>query len=103
MTGRSDRLLAGRVTFLFTDIEGSTRLLQEIGGDRYAERLLDHRQRVRRVVAEHGGVEFGTEGDAFFIVFASPSDALDAAAAMQAAFAGGQVHVRIGIHSGEAL
>jgi predicted ATPase len=93
-------LPAGTVTFLFTDVEGSTRLLQEAGGD-YADLLAEHRRALREAFARHGGVEVGTEGDAFFVVFARASDALAAASAARAALADGPIRVRIGLHTGE--
>ena len=65
---RSD-LPAGTVTFLFTDIEGSTRLLKELGPDSYAAVLQEHRRALRAVFATHGGVEVDTQGDAFFVAF----------------------------------
>jgi class 3 adenylate cyclase len=61
-------LPAGTVTFLFTDIEGSTRLLQELGDD-YAGVLAEHRSALRDAFARHGGVEVDTQGDAFFVAF----------------------------------
>ncbi len=88
---------------MFTDIEGSTRLLRELGGERYGVELERHRERVRGAVASHGGVELGTEGDAFFIAFARASDALGAASDMQVALADGRIRVRVGIHTGEPL
>ena len=96
-------LPTGTVAFLFTDIEGSTRLLQELGSERYGGELELHRERIRGAIAGHGGVELGTEGDAFFVAFARASDALDAASEMQAALGGGPIRVRIGIHTGEPL
>jgi predicted ATPase/class 3 adenylate cyclase len=90
----------GTVTFLFTDIEGSTRLLQELG-DEYSDVLSGHRRALREEFARHGGVEVGTEGDAFFVAFAKASDALAAAAAAREALAGGPVRVRMGLHTGE--
>jgi predicted ATPase/class 3 adenylate cyclase len=90
----------GTVTFLFTDIEGSTRLLQELG-DRYADVLADHRRTLREAFARFGGVEVDTEGDSFFVAFAKASDALAAAAAAREALSGGPVRVRIGLHTGE--
>src|SRR5215471_20977813 len=78
----------GTVTLLFTDIEGSTRLLQELG-DEYADVLADHRRRLREEFGRHGGVEVGTEGDAFFVAFDKASDALAAAAAAREALADG--------------
>jgi predicted ATPase len=92
----------GIVTFLFTDIEGSTRLVQELGGG-YLEVLLEHRRRLRDAVREHRGVEVDTQGDAFFCAFATATDAVSAARDGQAALAGGPVRVRMGIHTGEAL
>ncbi len=96
-------LPTGTVTFLFTDIEGSTRLLHELGSERYGAELELHRERVRRAVAAHDGVEVGTEGDAFFVVFARASDALAAASEVQVALGDGPIRVRIGIHTGEPL
>jgi predicted ATPase/class 3 adenylate cyclase len=90
----------GTVTLLFTDIEGSTRLLQELG-DEYADVLADHRRTLREEFARHGGVEVGTEGDAFFVAFAKASDALAAAAAGREALADGPIRVRMGLHTGE--
>ena len=98
---RSDVSLPhGTVTFLFTDIEGSTRLLQELG-DEYADVLADHRRALREEFARYGGVEVGTEGDSFFVAFAKASDALAAAAAAREALADGPIRVRIGLHTGE--
>jgi predicted ATPase len=90
----------GTVTFLFTDIEGSTRLVQELG-DEYADVLAEHRRRLRDQFARHGGVEVSTEGDAFFVAFAKASDALAAAAAGREALADGPIRVRMGLHTGE--
>ena len=99
-----DRVLpAGTVTLLFTDVEGSTRLLDGLGPERYWEALVEHRERVRGVAGRHRGVEVGTEGDAFFFVFSSAGDGLAAAVEMQAELAGGLVRVRMGVHSGEVL
>jgi predicted ATPase/class 3 adenylate cyclase len=99
--GRSDVPLPhGTVTFLFTDIEGSTRLLQE-RGDEYADMLAGHRHALRDEFARHGGVEVDTHGDAFFVAFAKASDALAAAAAARDALGDGPIRVRIGLHTGE--
>lgn len=95
-------LPSGTVTFLFTDIEGSTRLLHELGGG-YAAALADHRQKLRRVFAEHDGVEVDTQGDAFFVAFGRASDALAAASAGRDALSGGPIRVRMGVHTGEPL
>jgi predicted ATPase len=94
-------LPSGTVTFLFTDIEGSTRLLHELG-DAYADVLAEHRRVLRDAFARHGGVEVDTQGDAFFVAFARASDALAAAREAQAAL-NGPVRVRIGIHTGEPV
>src|SRR5581483_11099760 len=96
-------LPTGTVTLLFTDVEGSTRLLDELGSERYGEVLADHRERIRAVAQRYCGVEVGTEGDAFFFVFTGAGDGLAAAGEMQAALAGGSVRVRMGIHSGEVM
>jgi predicted ATPase len=95
-------LPSGTVTFLFTDIEGSTRLLHE-HGDRYVELLTEHRRVLRDAFARHGGVEVDTQGDAFFVAFARASDALGAAADGQAALTGGPIRVRMGLHTGEPV
>ena len=95
-------LPSGTVTFLFTDIEGSTRLLHE-HGERYAELLSEHRRVLRDAFARHGGVEVDTQGDAFFVAFARASDALAAAAEAQAALADGPIRVRMGLHTGEPV
>ena len=95
------------LTFLFTDIEGSTALLARLG-DGYAQVLADHHRLIRASLAAHGGEEVDTQGDAFFAVFSSPSACIAAAIEMQRAFlscswpAGERVRVRMGVHSGEA-
>ncbi len=98
---RSD-LPSGTVTFLFTDIEGSTRLLHELG-DRYADVLAEHRRALREAFVSHGGAEVDTQGDAFFVAFARASDGLAAAEAAQRALAEGPVLVRMGLHTGEPV
>ena len=95
-------LPTGTVTFLFTDIEGSTRLLQELG-DQYATVLAKHREALRGAFARHGGVEVDTQGDAFFVAFSRAKDALAAAKDAQAALGDGSVRIRIGVHTGEPL
>jgi predicted ATPase/class 3 adenylate cyclase len=95
-------LPSGTVTFLFSDIEGSTRLLHE-HGERYSELLSEHRAVLRDAFERHGGVEVDTQGDAFFVAFARASDALAAAAGAQAGLRGGPISVRIGIHTGEPV
>jgi len=71
-------LPTGVVTLLFTDVEGSTQLLHELGDD-YGEALLEHRRRLRAAFADHDGVEVDTQGDAFFVAFGRASDAVAAA------------------------
>jgi predicted ATPase len=95
------QLPVGIATFLFTDIEGSTRLLHELGSA-YGTVLAEHRRMVREVIAIRGGVEVDTQGDAFFCVFRSPDEALNAAAEIQERHQIGPVHVRIGVHMGTA-
>jgi len=93
-------LPTGVVTLLFTDVEGSTRLLQELG-DGYGEALHEHRRRLRAAFVAHEGVEVDTQGDAFFVAFARASDAVAAAADGQRALADGPIRVRMGLHTGE--
>jgi predicted ATPase/class 3 adenylate cyclase len=93
-------LPTGTVTLLFTDIEGSTRLLDELG-ERYGEVFAEHQRALRTAFQDHGGVEVNTQGDAFFYAFARAADAVAAAAAGQRALAGGRVRVRMGLHTGE--
>jgi predicted ATPase/class 3 adenylate cyclase len=97
-----DSLPSGTVTFLFTDIEGSTRLLHELG-DRYADVLAEHRRILRDACASHGGIEFGTEGDALFLAFGEPADAVSAAIAGQAGLEATRIRVRMGVHTGAPL
>lgn len=92
----------GTVTFLFTDVEGSTRLLQDLGSG-YADVLAEHRRKLRAAVADHGGVEVDTQGDAFFVAFARAWDAVEAAMAAQRSLEEGPLRVRMGIHTGEPL
>jgi predicted ATPase/class 3 adenylate cyclase len=99
-------LPTGTVTFLFTDIEGSTRLLQALGRD-YPDVLQRHTQILRQALADHQGVEFGTEGDAVFAVFETAGRAVEAAVVAQRNIAGEpwptgrRVAVRMGLHAGE--
>jgi predicted ATPase len=95
-------LPSGTVTLLFTDIEGSTRLLHELG-DGYADVLAEHRRVLREAFGAHAGVEVDTQGDAFFVAFAKATDALAAADDAQRALAEGPVRVRMGVHTGEPL
>ncbi len=99
-------LPVGTVTFLFTDIEGSTRLLKQLR-DRYGETLADHQTILREAFSKHGGHEIDTQGDSFFVAFVRAKDAVAAAIDSQIAFAGHawpngvEVRVRMGIHTGE--
>ncbi|MEO8625238.1 MAG: adenylate/guanylate cyclase domain-containing protein [Candidatus Limnocylindrales bacterium] len=95
-------LPTGTVTFLFTDIEGSTRLLHELGAEAYSVTLADHRRVLRKAFIRHGGVEVDTQGDAFFVAFATASAAVAAAREVQGALAAGEARVRIGVHTGTA-
>ncbi|MDQ3645412.1 MAG: ABC transporter substrate-binding protein [Actinomycetota bacterium] len=101
-------LPSGTVTFLFTDIEGSTQLLKRLGA-RYGEILADHQRIVREATAERGGREIDTQGDSFFFAFARANAALGAAVVAQRALAehawpdGEQVRVRMGLHTGEPV
>jgi class 3 adenylate cyclase len=93
-------LPSGTVTFLFTDIEGSTKLLHDLGAEAYAEALAEHRRVLREVFSRHGGVEVDTQGDAFFVSFPTAPGALEAAAEAQEALAPGPIRVRMGLHTG---
>jgi class 3 adenylate cyclase len=99
-------LPTGTVTFLFTDIEGSTRLLTNLGA-RYDDALAEHSCILRAAIADHDGVEVSTEGDAFFAVFPSAVEAVRAAVQAQRDLATASwpddatVRVRMGIHTGE--
>ena len=98
---------SGTVTFLFTDIEGSTLLERELR-DEYSEALAEHRRLLREAFEQYGGHEVDTQGDSFFVVFPRARDAVAAAVAAQRALLehvwpdGQQVRVRIGMHTGEA-
>ena len=100
MTAPVRDLPSGTVTFLFTDVEGSTRLLDALGAGAYADALAEHRQALRDAFARHGGVEVDTQGDAFFYAFPTAPGALRAAGEGQEALASGPIRVRMGIHTG---
>jgi predicted ATPase/class 3 adenylate cyclase len=95
-------LPSGTVTFIFTDIEGSTALLESLG-DEYADVLAEHRRILRAAFTKRGGVEVDTQGDAFFYAFTRAGDAVEAASEGQDGLAEGPVRVRIGVHTGEPL
>jgi class 3 adenylate cyclase len=100
-------LHAGTVTFAFTDIEGSTRLLQELGDDGYGVVSRDHRRIIRETFGSAGGREIDTQGDAFFFSFSRARDAVAAAVDAQRRLRdhewpeGREVRVRMGLHTGE--
>ena len=102
----SDHLPSGTITFLFTDIEGSTRLLKRLGDD-YPLLLADHHSLLRKLFDEYGGREVDTQGDAFFVAFARAKDAVAAALGGQRKVAEhswpqqAEIRVRMGIHTGE--
>src|SRR2546422_9880525 len=96
---------AGTVTFLFTDIEGSTRLLRQLGDRRYSEILAEHRKILRTAITASAGQEVDTEGDGFFVAFHAAKDAVRAALTAQQALkahawpAGAALRVRMGLHT----
>jgi class 3 adenylate cyclase len=100
-------LPAGTVTFVFSDIEGSTSLLKRLGDDGYAQLLAIHRRLVREIFTAHDGAEIDTQGDAFFYSFVRARQAVHAAVDLQRAHAkatwpgGASVLVRLGLHTGE--
>jgi predicted ATPase/class 3 adenylate cyclase len=103
---RMTELPTGTVTFVFTDIEGSTNLARTLG-ERWPGVLAEHHGILRGAIRDHGGVDVRTEGDAFFAVFASAADAVAAAAEAQRGVAAhqwppdGPIRVRMGVHTGE--
>ena len=96
-------LPGGTVTFLFTDVEGSTKLLHELGAEGYAQALAEHRRVIREACARRDGVEVDTQGDAFFFAFPTAPGALSAAGEITEALAAGPIQVRIGLHTGTPL
>jgi predicted ATPase len=96
-------LPTGTVTFLFTDVEGSTKLLHELGAEGYAAVLTEHRRVIREACSRHGGVEVDTQGDAFFVAFPTAPGALKAARAITERLEAGPIRVRMGIHTGTPL
>ena len=99
----------GTVTLLFTDVEGSTQLLQRLGAERFAEALALHRRLLREVFARHGGYEVDEEGDAFLVAFQAVGEAVAAACEAQQGLGSeewpleGGLRVRMGVHTGEPL
>src|SRR3990172_6351386 len=96
-------LPSGTVTFLFPDVEGSTRLLHELGAEGYAAALAEHRLEIREACASEGGVEVDTQGDAFFFAFPTAPGALTAASVFTENLAAGPISVRVGLHTGTPL
>jgi predicted ATPase/class 3 adenylate cyclase len=96
-------LPTGTVTLLFTDVEGSTKLLHTLGAARYADALAEHRRVLRTAFERHGGVEVDTQGDAFFFAFPNAPSGLVAAGEAQSALGDGPIAVRMGIHTGRPL
>jgi class 3 adenylate cyclase len=105
-TGREDALGArveqprGTVTFVFTDIEGSTRLLTELGVTAYRDVLTRHRACLRAAFTRYGGYEFGVIGDGLFYAFSSGEDAVRAVREAVACLASGPIRIRVGVHTG---
>jgi predicted ATPase/class 3 adenylate cyclase len=96
-------LPSGTVTFVFTDVEASTKLLHELGDVGYAKALARHRRVVRDACAAHGGVEVDNQGDAFFLAFPTAPEALGAARLITAGLEFGPIRVRMGLHTGTPL
>ena len=97
----SDAQPSGTVTLVFTDVEGSTKLLEELGTDAYREALGEHRRVVREAFDAHRGYEVDYEGDAFFYAFASAQAALSAVSEAMVGLEAGPIRIRVGIHTGE--
>ena len=97
-------LPGGTVTFLFSDIEGSTKLLKQLGADRYGQVLADQRRVLRSVFEQYNGSEIDTQGDAFFVSFPRATQAVAAVVEIQRTLAahdwpeGVEVRVRMGLH-----
>jgi len=102
------KLPGGTVTFLFSDVEGSTRLLRALGQERYGQALADYQFLIRESCTIRGGHEIDTQGDSFFFAFATARDAAYAAAEAQSSLSrhawpdGTRLRARIGLHTGEA-
>ena len=92
---------SGTVTLVFTDVEGSTKLLEELGTDGYRDALGEHRRVVREAFGAHQGYEVDYEGDAFFYAFASAQAAVSAVSEAMVGLQTGPIRIRVGIHTGE--
>ncbi len=102
-TERAARPIGSLVTILFTDIEGSTALTQQLGDAGARELFREHERITREALAAHGGSEVKTMGDGFMVSFGSAAGALDCAIAIQRALVDQQVKVRIGLNAGEPI
>ena len=91
------------MTFLLTDVEGSTRALEHLGSEAYGDALRAHQRVIRAALDRHGGVEVDTQGDSFLCAFSSARDAAEAAQRIHEELAEGPLHVRAGLHTGEPL
>jgi predicted ATPase/class 3 adenylate cyclase len=98
--GDADR---GPIALLFTDVEGSTKLLHALGDEPYAAALAEHRRVVRDAFGRHGGAEVDTQGDAFFFVFPDAASGLGAAAEARDALEAGPIRLRMGVHAGRPI
>jgi predicted ATPase/class 3 adenylate cyclase len=94
---------SGTVTLVFTDIEGSTALLDELGAEAFKDALADHRRAVRDAFGAHSGYEVDDAGDGLFFAFASGSEAVAAVSQAMTSLADGPVRIRVGVHTGEPL
>jgi predicted ATPase/class 3 adenylate cyclase len=94
---------SGTVTLVFTDIEGSTRLLESLGPESYRSALREHQRAVRKAFGRHGGYEVDTSGDGFFYAFSTATDAARAVGEALVALDDGPVRIRAGIHTGEPI
>lgn len=93
-------LPSGTVTFVFTDVEGSTDLLEKLGEPAYAEALGEHRRMIREATSRHGGVEVDTQGDAVFLAFPTAPGAIEAARSIAQVLSSSTIRVRVGLHTG---
>jgi predicted ATPase/class 3 adenylate cyclase len=94
---------SGTVTLVFTDIEGSTKLLDSLGPEEYRRALGEHREALRRAFDRHGGYEVDNAGDGFFVAFPTAADAVRAVSETLGALEGGPVRIRVGVHTGEPI
>jgi predicted ATPase/class 3 adenylate cyclase len=94
---------SGTVTLVFTDIEGSTRLLDRLGAEGYHKALGEHQRTVRDAFGRHGGYEVDTAGDGFFYAFSTAAEAARAVGEALGAMDGGPIRIRAGIHTGEPI